>query len=163
MKFRALLIGLSVAFSALAQDSRDTAFLTARDAFRAGDRNKLERAAAQVGSHELAPYVENYQLRMFMDQGNAEALRDFFSRYEKSYVVEKLRADWIRWLGKRSTWNEVEAEYANMIAPEPDVTCYNQKARLARNDLSPLDETVSNTRTHSLKSLRRRRATWTKI
>ena len=140
MKFRALLIGLSVAFSALAQDSRDTAFLTARDAFRAGDRNKLERAAAQVGSHELAPYVENYQLRMFMDQGNAEALRDFFSRYEKSYVVEKLRADWIRWLGKRSTWNDVEAEYANMIAPEPDVTCYNQKARLARNDLSPLDE-----------------------
>ena len=75
-----------------------------------------------------------------MDQGDSAALRDFFERYDKSYVVEKLRADWIRWLGKRSAWNEVENEYARMIAPEPDVTCYNQKARLARDDKTVLDE-----------------------
>jgi soluble lytic murein transglycosylase len=35
----------------------------------------------------------------------------FFERYGKSYVAEKLRADWIRWLGKRFVWNEVDAEY----------------------------------------------------
>ena len=75
-----------------------------------------------------------------MDQGDSAALRDFFERYDKSYVVDKLRADWIRWLGKRSAWNEVESEYARMIAPEPDVTCYNQKARLARDDKTVLDE-----------------------
>lgn len=75
-----------------------------------------------------------------MDQGDSAALRDFFERYDKSYVVEKLRADWIRWLGKRSAWSEVESEYARMIAPEPDVTCYNQKARLARDDKTVLDE-----------------------
>jgi len=140
MKFSVLLLGLSLAFPGFAQDSRDTAFLAARDAFRVGDRNKLERAAVQLGSHELAPYVENYRLRMFMDQGDSAALQNFFERYEKSYVVEKLRADWIRWLGKRSTWNEVEAEYVRMLAPEPDVTCYNQQARLARDDKSVFDE-----------------------
>lgn len=140
MKFRVLLLGLTLAFPLFAQDSRDIAFLTARDAFRAGDRNKLEKATSQLGNHELLPYVENYRLRMFMDQGDSTALRVFFERYEKSYVVEKLRADWIRWLGKRSTWNEVEAEYARMIAPEPDITCYNQQARLARNEKSALDE-----------------------
>ena len=140
MKFSVLFLSLSLALPVFAQDSRDTAFLTARDAFRAGDRNKLERATAQLGTHELTPYVENYRLRMFMEQGDATALRDFFERYEKSYVVEKLRADWIRWLGKRSTWNEVEAEYAKMLAPEPDVTCYNQKARLARDDKTVFDE-----------------------
>ena len=140
MKFSLLLLTLSLAFPAFAQDSRDMAFLTARDAFRAGDRNKLDRAAAQIGTHDLVPYVENYRLRMFMDQGDSVGMRDFFERYEKSYVVEKLRADWIRWLGKRSTWNEVETEYARMIAPEPDVTCYNQRARLARDDKTVLDE-----------------------
>lgn len=140
MKFSLFLLGLCLAFPGFAQDSRDTAFLAARDAFRAGDRNKLERAAAQLGTHELTPYVENYHLRMFMEQGDSASLRDFFARYEKSYVVEKLRADWIRWLGKRSTWNEVEAEYALMLAPEPDVSCYNQKARLARGDKSALEE-----------------------
>jgi len=140
MKFPALLVGLVVSFSTFAQDSRDTAFLTARDAFRAGDRNKLERATAQLGQHELAPYVENYRLRMYMEQGDSVALRNFLEKYDRSYVAEKLRADWIRWLGKRSTWNEVETEYARLIAPEPDVTCLNQQARLQRNDRSALAE-----------------------
>ena len=144
MKFNVFLLGLClalpIALPSFAQDSRDTAFLAARDAFRAGDRNKLERSTAQLGNHELAPYAENYRLRLFMDQGDAIALRDFFERYDKSYVVEKLRADWIRWLGKRFVWNEVETEYARMIAPEPDVTCYNQQARLARDDRSIFDE-----------------------
>jgi soluble lytic murein transglycosylase len=140
MKFRLLILALSLSFSALAQDSRDAAFLAARDGFRAGDRNKLERATAQLGNHELAPYAENYRLRMNMDQGDYAGLRDFFDRHEKSYVVEKLRADWIRWLGKRSNWNEIDSEFPKMIAPEPDVTCYSQQARLARNDRSVLDE-----------------------
>ena len=140
MKFRLLILALSLSFSALAQDSRDAAFLVARDAFRSGDRNKLERATAQLGNHELAPYAENYRLRMNIDQGDYAGLRDFFDRYEKSYVVEKLRADWIRWLGKRATWNEIDSEFPKMIAPEPDVTCYSQQARLARNDRSVLDE-----------------------
>jgi len=140
MKLRLLLIGISLSFSVIAQDSRDMAFLTARDAFRAGDRNKLERAASQVGSHELAPYVENYRLRMYFDQGDFAGIRDFLERYDKSYVAERLRADWIRWLGKRSTWSEIDSEFPRLIAPEPDVTCYSQQARLARGDRSALDE-----------------------
>jgi len=141
MKFHVLvLLGLSLAFPLLAQDGNDLAFLTARDAFRAGDRNKLERAASQLGNHELASYVENYRLRMWMDQGDSASMRSFFERNEKSYVAEKLRADWIRWLGKRSAWNEVDSEYGKLLAPEPDVTCYSQQARLARDDRSVLDE-----------------------
>lgn len=143
MKFRLLVLGLSlssIAFSVFPQDSRDSAFLAARDAFRVGDRNKLERATAQLGSHELAIYAENYRLRMWMDQGDYTAIRAFLERNEKSYVAERLRSDWIRWLGKRSTWNEVDREYPKLIAPEADVTCYSQQARLARDDKSVLDE-----------------------
>ena len=39
MKFHALLLSLFVSLPLFAQDSRDSAFLAARDAFRAGDRN----------------------------------------------------------------------------------------------------------------------------
>ncbi len=140
MKFRLLLLSLTLAFPVLAQDSRDSAFLIARDAFRAGDRNKLEKATAMIGSHELAPYVENYRLRMWMDQGDSAAIRSFLERNERSYVAEKLRADWIRWLGKRSTWNEIDLEFPKLASPEPDTTCYAQQARLSRNDRSVLDE-----------------------
>ncbi|PKO90649.1 MAG: lytic transglycosylase [Betaproteobacteria bacterium HGW-Betaproteobacteria-10] len=138
MKFCVFLLGLSLAFPGFAQEAQDTAFLAARDAFRAGDGNKLENAAAQLGAYELAPYVENYRLRLFIDQGDGAAMQAFFQRYENSYVVEKLRADWIRWLGKRSTWRAVESEFAQMLSPEPDVICYNEQARLARNDPNAL-------------------------
>ena len=140
MKFRVLVLSLALPFYVFAQSSGDTAFLTARDAFRAGDINKLERATSQLGSHELAVYAESYRLRMWMDKGDPSNLRDFLQRNEGSYVAEKLRADWIRLLGKRSTWNEVDTEFPKMIAPEPDVTCYSQQARLARNDRAVLAE-----------------------
>ncbi len=139
MKFHVLLASLALSSSLFAQGN-DTAFLTARDAFRAGDINKLERAIGQLGNHELAPYAESYRLRMWIDKGDPSNLRDFLQRNEGSYVAEKLRADWIRLFGKRSTWNEVETEFPKLLAPEPDVTCYNQQARLARDDRSVLTE-----------------------
>jgi soluble lytic murein transglycosylase len=138
MKFCIFLISLALPFSVAALGSGDNAFLTARDAFRAGDINKLERAASQLGNHELAPYVENYRLRMWMDQGNTNNLRDFLQRHEGSFVAEKLRAEWIRWLAKRSTWNEVDAEFPKMLAPDPDIICLSQQARLAREDRGAL-------------------------
>lgn len=140
MKFRLILLVLALPFSVLAQSNGDTAFLTARDAFRAGDINKLERASNQLGNHELAVYVESYRLRMWMEKGDPNGLREFLQRNEGSYVAEKLRADWIRWLGKRATWDEVDAEFPKMLAPEPDVVCYSQLARLARDDRKVLGE-----------------------
>ncbi|MEY2633011.1 MAG: hypothetical protein RIR00_1665 [Pseudomonadota bacterium] len=139
-------IALPVAFSALvsavfAQDSlRDPTFLRARDAFRAGDRPKLERAAGELGNHELAPYVESWQLRMDIEQLDPAFIQDFLRRYDRSYVAEKLRADWLRLMAKRERWPDVEREYARLIAPEQDVSCYNQLARLKRDDKSVLDE-----------------------
>ena len=140
MKFPVVLLCLFVAFPLSAQEGRDGTYLAARDAFRAGDRARLDRAAAQIGSHELAPYVENYQLRMNMEQGDPAALRSFLDRNEGSYVAEKLRADRIRWLGKRGGWSEIDVLYPKLIAPEPDVTCYFQQARIAAGDNAVLDD-----------------------
>ena len=92
---------------------------------------KIQELMEEIGNHELAPYVENYQLRMIMDQGDTPALRGFFDRNDGTYVAEKLRADWIRWLGKRGNWAEIIVEYPKLTAPEPDVTCWSQQARLA--------------------------------
>lgn len=133
-------LSLALAFPAAAQEAGDAAFLAARDAYRVGNLDKLDRAASQLGSHALALYVENYRLRMFMDRDEPGNIRAFLARNEGSYVAEKLRADWIRWLAKRSTWNEVEAEYPKLLAPEADISCYSQQARWARGDRSVLDE-----------------------
>ncbi|MCL2635592.1 MAG: lytic transglycosylase domain-containing protein [Betaproteobacteria bacterium] len=136
----AVLASLFLSLPSVAQEGRDDIFLTARDAFRNGDRIRLDNAAARIGDHELAAYVENYQLRLRMDDEDSEALRAFLARQEGNSVAERLRADWIRWLGKRSLWNEVEREYPKLLAPEAEVTCLYQQARLAGDDRGVLDE-----------------------
>lgn len=99
MKFRTRFapLLLALALPVFAQNG-DAAFLNAREAFRAGKLDKLEQAIGQLGSHELAPYAENYRLRMWMEKGDPSTIRDFLQRNDGSYVAEKLRADWIRWL-----------------------------------------------------------------
>ena len=134
MKFRTHLAPFlfAVSLAVFAQDG-DSAFIAAREAFRAGKIERLEQAIGQLGNHELTAYAENYRLRMWMDKGEPDGIRDFLQRNEGSYVAEKLRADWIRWLGKRALWREVDAEYPKLLAPEPDVTCYSLQARTDRN------------------------------
>lgn len=140
MKLPFLILALSLVFPVFAQAGQDDTFLIARDAYKASDRNKLNRAIEQLDGYELKPYAENYLLRMDMDKGDSAALNDFFQRNEKTYVAEKLREEWIRWLGKREMWSEVEQAFAKMDAPKPDIVCYNQLARHARNDRSVFDE-----------------------
>lgn len=141
MKFRTHLAPFlfAVSLAVFAQDG-DSTFLAAREAFRAGKIDRLEQAISQLGNHELAPYAENYRLRMWMDKGDPDGIRTFLQRNEGSYVAEKLRADWIRWLGKRALWSEVDAEYPKLLAPEPDVTCYSLQARTDRSVLAEAEK-----------------------
>ncbi|MCL2525104.1 MAG: lytic transglycosylase domain-containing protein [Betaproteobacteria bacterium] len=143
MKLPLILAALACLFLSppgAAQGGGDEIFLSAREAFAKGDRIGLNKGAALIGDHELAAYLENYQLRMRMDDGDSEALRAFLARHDGSQMAERLRADWIRWFGKRAAWSEVAREYPRLQAPEAEVTCLWQQARLARGDSSALDE-----------------------
>ena len=143
MKYRIFLLSLGFSFNLLAQEPGDAAFLAARDAFRAGKLEQLDRAASQLNGHVLTPYVESFRLRMFMDRDDAGGIRAFLSRNEGSYVAEKLRADWIRWLGKRGAWGEIDSEFPRLLAPEQDVACYAMQARWARADRSVLEDAMA--------------------
>ena len=141
MKFRLILVGISLSFSVLAQEVGDAAFLAARDAFRAGDAARLERAVNELGKHELRPYAENYRLRIRMERDqDTSGIPAFLDQYAGTYVAEKLRADWIRWLGKQTAWSVIDAEFPKLLAPDTETQCLSLQARLARNDKSALDE-----------------------
>ncbi len=143
MKHRILLLAFLVAAPLFAQESRDAAFLAARDGFRNGDAAKLERAAAALGGgHELAPYVEYFQLRLRLEQADAATVRAFLERYDRSYVAEKLRGDWLRLFAKKQQWSEVEAAHEGLLSPEQETVCLNLQARLARKDAVAIDEAL---------------------
>jgi len=143
MKFCVLLITLTLASAAIAQTVDDSAFVGAREAFRTGDISRLEGSVARIGRHPLAIYAENYRLRSLLARHDDSGIPAFLATNEGTQVAERLRADWLRSLARRSTWNLVEAEYPRLLSPEAEVTCLQQQARWARADRSALDEASS--------------------
>ena len=117
-------------------------FDAAREAFRAGDRARLEKLLPEVRGHELDAYVESWiwKLRLErLDDGDSSGLRDFLTRHNGEYVAERLRGDWLRVLAKKGRWGEVENEYGLLLQPEQEQTCLQLQARLNRGDLTALD------------------------
>jgi soluble lytic murein transglycosylase len=139
MKFCVLLITLTLASSAMAQTMDDTTFVEAREAFRKGDIGRLGDAVARIGNHPLAVYAENYRLRNLLARNDDSGIPAFLAAHEGSQVAERLRADWIRWLARRSTWNLVEAEFPKLLSPDAEVSCLYQQARWSRAERSALD------------------------
>lgn len=108
----------------------DDVFLAARDAFRAGDRERLAALAARLTDHPLAVWVEYWQtsLRLRSDEpARADAAaQQFFARHPDSYLADRLRMDWLLALGARRDFARFAAEQPALIWQHDDqqVRCY---------------------------------------
>jgi len=144
MNLRPFLLALSLPFltNPALSSPLDAHFEQAREAFRLGDRARLERAAAQLGEHELAPYADYYRLRQQLETAEAESIQAFLERHRGSYVAERLRSDWLRVLAKNGRWAEVKRESALLLAPEQDTQCIGLQARLQAGEAAARDEAM---------------------
>ena len=80
----------------------DEAILKAFDAFRAGDAQKLSKASAPLGRHVLAPYLEFWRLKLRLEDKPDADVRTFLLREAGSYLADRLRADWLKELDRKS-------------------------------------------------------------
>jgi len=126
--------------AAIRADRMDDAVLLARDAFRTGNSVALARAVPLVRGHLLEPYVEYWQMRTRLEDRGADELRDFLARRDGSYIAERLRADWLRILGKKGDWDTFRAERPKLVNEESDVACYGLQERYRSGDASALIE-----------------------
>ncbi len=116
-------------------------FVAAREAFRNGNVARLDVAVKNLQGSELLPWAESYDLRMHMDEpGGDTAILDFLGRHTGSYPAEKLRGDWLKFLGKRQQWTPFRREWAALQQPDADLRCYDWQERLTRNDAAVFDE-----------------------
>src|SRR3972149_9537186 len=90
--------------------SPDEAVLAARDAFRVGDRRKLERAAPLVQGHVLEPYVDYWRLRLHLEDASPENVKSFLERNADSSLGERLRSDWLKSLARKEHWDAFREE-----------------------------------------------------
>ena len=136
----ALLASSATTLAAPKAPSADEAMLRAYDAFRAGDPVKLQKYASQLGGHVLAPYLEYWRLKLRLEDAPEADVRDFLQREAGSYLAQRLRADWLKELGKRGDWRGFEEGLPLLVQDDLEIRCYAWLSRLARGDGSAFDE-----------------------
>ena len=118
----------------------DEAILKAHDAFRAGDPMKLQRVSAPVGGHVLAPYLEYWRLKLRLDDMPEAEVRAFLTQQAGSYLADRLRADWLKTLGRRGDWQSFDRELPPLVVDDLEIRCFAWLARLARSDDGAIEE-----------------------
>jgi soluble lytic murein transglycosylase len=117
-----------------AKQAADESLLAAYDAYRAGDPIKFSKHAKKLDGHVLQPWLDYWHLSMRLEDASNKEVREFLATHASSYVSERLRADWLRVLGKRSDWQELERQAKGSPVADLEVSCYRWIARLEQGD-----------------------------
>lgn len=138
-----LLIGSLGAAPALAA-SGDAAIRRAQAAFVARKPVELARVATGVpDDHVLAPYVEFWRLLLTLPAAGDERVADFLAAHPGSWPAERLRAEWLKELGRRELWQAYRSEYARLERPDVAHECYARRAEWAAGDRSGLRSAIA--------------------
>ncbi len=117
---------------ALAQSDAD--FLSAKAAYERGDRAKLAAIAPRLSGHVLAPYVTYWQLKLGLEDAPPLAVRQFLDRYPNSPLADRLRIDWLKYLGSRALWAPFALDYPPPnAADDVELACYGVLYRWQRD------------------------------
>jgi soluble lytic murein transglycosylase len=133
---RACALALCLAGSALgapAASQSDKDFLAARAAFERGDRGRLGALAPRLADHVLLSYVEFWQRMLQLETATEEEIGAFFVRWPKSPLADRLRADWLKALGKRGQWSTFAGHYPPPAGEDVELACYGIQFRRQRD------------------------------
>jgi soluble lytic murein transglycosylase-like protein len=117
---------------------QDADFLAAHNAFLSGDPVKLGRLAQRLEKTPLEVYVSYYRLHLDLDHaenkpvpGSVEkAVKAFLSRPEDTPVIDLLRGEWLKLLGRKQRWDLFDAEYPRLLNEDTELACYALQSRL---------------------------------
>ncbi len=119
---------------------QDDDFLAARDAFRAGDAHKLATLALSFKNSPLEVYVAYYQLKLNLDTADISSIRGYLARPDDTPLIDRMRAEWLKTLGKKQQWNLFDSEYPRLISADAELTCYALQSRMNAHEPSVLRE-----------------------
>lgn len=110
---------------AMAQQKGDQALLDMQQAFRKGERKKLEQLLPSVRGHALEPWAAYWTLKARLDEATADEVQAFLQRYAGTYQEDRLRNDWLLLLGQRRNWAQfAEAHPLYRMQDDREVRCY---------------------------------------
>ena len=105
----------------------DDDFMAAREAFRTGNRARLDALAPRLRDHLLYPYVAYYRMRQRLDETPAEEVRALMEQLADGPLAERLRNDWVKSLARRGLWELFDAERGALRSEDAEVACYGMQ------------------------------------
>jgi len=110
---------------AQAQNRADDAVLEMQQAFRKGDRKKLEQLLPTVRGHALEPWAAYWTLKARLNEATDAEVQAFLQRYPGTYQEDRLRNDWLLLLGQRRDWAQFAAYHPQYrMQDDREVRCY---------------------------------------
>jgi peptidoglycan lytic transglycosylase len=131
-----LLLAVAGAFAAASDDD----FMAARDAFRTGDTVQLQRLAGRFRHSPLEPYLTYYQLKLNLGTEDPAAIRKFLARPEDTPLIDRLRGEWLKLLGKNQQWEAFDKEYPHLENGDTELACYALQSRRRMQEQEALRE-----------------------
>ena len=78
-----------------AQNRGDDTLLEMHQAFRKGDRKKLEQLLPAARGHALEPWAAYWELKLRLGEASPAEIQAFLKRYAGTYQEDRLRNDWL--------------------------------------------------------------------
>jgi len=119
---------------------QDADFLAARDAFRAGDAMRFDHINMRLKNSPLEPYLAYYRLRLQLETVDAADIQAFLARPDDTPVIDRLRGEWLKLLGKNHQWDAFAAEYPRLLNEDTELSCYALQARRRTQENEALQE-----------------------
>jgi soluble lytic murein transglycosylase len=102
----------------------DEDFMSAREAFRTGNRARLDAIAPRLRDHVLYPYVAYYRMRQRLEETPADDVRELIAQLADGPLSDRLRNDWLKSVARRGLWDVFDADRVGLRSEDADVTCY---------------------------------------
>ena len=115
-------------------------FLAARSAYSAGNADRLNRLASHFSSSLLEPYVTYYRLQLNLETADAANIRQFLSRPDNTPLIDDLRGEWLKLLGRNQQWGEFLEEYPRLVNSDDELDCYALQARIHTGEVDAQSE-----------------------
>lgn len=132
------------------QEAGSADFIAAHEAYLKGDAARLAREAQKLKKTPLEVYARYYQLSLALAAvGSTEgaippplekSVKDFLSRAEDTPLIDKLRGEWLKLLGKKQQWGLFDAEYPRLLNEDTELSCYELQSRRRSQEIMVLRE-----------------------
>jgi soluble lytic murein transglycosylase len=117
--------------SAARTQAAEQVLLQMRSAAQAGDAARLATLLPLVQGHPLEPLAAYWTLRARLSLASDDEVQAFLTRWAGTYWEDRLRTDWILWLGQQRRWATiVAAAEALRMNDDAEVRCVVALARL---------------------------------